>query len=158
MTGQALLQESYVPPTASRQTMEQLQKNGCLAKRFYWHAEHEMASYLRDATAMPAILRTETDDATTCGWANLSFLLGCANRHFAAVAAMSPWIHIETKSQNFYRLELNTGLISQMKILDLFNKKGHEFADCEFNLFNENTGVCICSIWQRAIYKMRGSG
>ena len=145
------------PQPASREVMEFLAENGCPAARFTWHAQHEMAKYVEDNEKMPPLLRTESQDDTAGGKANLSFLLGCANRHFASVAHMSPWVHLESKSQNFQAVELNTNLISEMEVLDLFNKKGHEFADCEFNLYEEETGHCVSSIWQRAIYKMRGT-
>tara|TARA_R110002072_G_scaffold269868_2_gene429335 strand:- start:76908 stop:77747 length:840 start_codon:yes stop_codon:yes gene_type:complete len=152
--GADLMPENYLGPPASREYMETLSRKGCLAKRFVWSAEHEMATYLRDQMAMPALLRTD-GPAGSGGYANMSFLLGCANRHFAAVARMSPWIHLETRSWNYQAVPLNTVLISEMRILDLFNKKGHEFADCEFNIFREDDGACVCRIEQRAIYHLR---
>lgn len=156
--GCEVMSDYWQPQKASRQVMEELRDQGCPAKPFMWSAEHEMAAYLRQQADMPALLRTQAvadDKQNDSGYANMSFLLGCANRHFAAVARMSPWIHLEIRAQNFQAVPLNTALISEMTITDLFNKKGHEFADCVFNLFLADSKRCVCSIQQRAIYRMR---
>ncbi len=155
-----LMTDEYSAPVASRDVMEKLRQNGCLAKSFLWSADHEMATYLREQAAMPALLRTPANTEgveSDSGYGNMSFLLGCANRHFAAAARMSPWIHLEIRAQNFQAVPLNTPLISEMTITELFSKKGHEFADCVFNLFMADSKRCVCSIQQRAIYKMRSS-
>jgi hypothetical protein len=144
----------YDAPTAEPQTMAEFQAKGCPSAQFLWSPAHEMAAYQRDQSAMPALLRTDGQPGSM-GYANMAFLLGCANRHFAAVARMSPWIHLETRSRNFAAVASGTTLISEMKILNLFNKKGHEFADCEFNLFDAADNTCVCRIEQRAIYRMR---
>lgn len=158
-----LMADDHAAPEASREVMEGLRRQGCLAMAFYWSADHEMATYLRNQADVPELLRIPTTVETTgsvvsdSGFANMSFLLGCANRHFAAVARMSPWIHLEIRAQNFQAVPLNTALVSEMTITDLFSKKGHEFADCVFNLYLADSGRCVCSIQQRAIYKMRSS-
>lgn len=149
-----LLPEGGEIPDATRESMTALQTHGCPAHRFLWSADHEMARYQRDQQQMPALLRTD-GRPDGGGFANMAFLLGCANRHFAAVARMSPWIHLETRSQNFAAVALDTALISEMQILELFERKGHEFADCRFNLFNADSGQPVCSIEQRAIYQLR---
>ncbi|MDO9519067.1 MAG: hypothetical protein Q8K97_17025 [Pseudohongiella sp.] len=148
------MRANYVAPVASREVMEAFKAYGCPAKSFLWSADHEMATYLREQSQMSSLHRTD-EKAGSGGYANLSFVLGCANRHFAAVAKMSPWIHLETWSQNFQSIPLGTELVSEMRVVNLFEKKGHEFADCEFNLFRADDGSCVCSISQRAIYLMR---
>lgn len=150
----SLMRADYIAPVVSRDVMEAFKAYACPAKSFLWSADHEMASYLREQSQMSALLRTDGQDGSG-GYANLSFILGCANRHFAAIAKMSPWIHLETWSQNFKAVPLGTHLVSEMRVLNLFEKKGHEFADCEFNLFSVDDGSCVCSIRQRAIYRMR---
>ncbi|TFH75361.1 hypothetical protein E3V39_04355 [Gammaproteobacteria bacterium LSUCC0112] len=157
MRGDALIRPDFVAPPVSRALMEALQISGCASVRYLWSADHEMASYLREQQGMAALLRTDAA-AGSGGFANMAFLLGCANRHFAAVARMSPWIHMETWSQNYQAVALGTELISEMKITRLFEKKGHEFADCEFNLFRAHDQVCVCTITQRAIYQLRLPG
>jgi hypothetical protein len=154
MRGDILMRTDYIPPVVCREVMEAFQAYGCPATRFLWSADHEMARYLRDQSGMSALTRTD-HEVGSAGYANLSFILGCANRHFAAVARMSPWIHLETWSQNFQAIPLGTDLVSEMRVVNLFEKKGHEFADCEFNLFRADDSSCVCSISQRAIYKMR---
>jgi hypothetical protein len=154
MRSDILMRADYIAPAVSRHVMEAFKDYGCPATRFLWSADHEMACYLRDQSTMSALNRTD-NKAGSAGYANLSFILGCANRHFAAIARMSPWIHLETWSQNFQSIPLGTDLVSEMRVVNLFEKKGHEFADCEFNLFRADDSSCVCSISQRAIYKMR---
>jgi hypothetical protein len=155
--GHAVLYDDYTAPQATRSTMAALMDAGCLARRFRWNAQHDTARYLRDQRAMPALLRTD-GEAGSGGFANPAMLLGCGNRHFASVARMSPWVHLETRSQNFAPVPLDTVLVSEMTILDLFSKKGHEFADCQFNLFRDDDKRCVFTVWQRAIYLMRPAG
>lgn len=155
-----IMTDAYQAPAAIRETMEKLRNQGCLAKSFLWSADHEMATYLRQQADMPTLLRTgavAADRQNDSGYANMSFLLGCANRHFAAAARMSPWIHLEIRAQNFQAVPLDTPLVSEVTITDLFDKKGHEFADCVFNLFMADSKRCVCSIQQRAIYRMRNT-
>jgi len=152
--GDPLMPADHQAPIASRASLESLKVDGCMAQQFHWTAEHEMARYLREQKEMAPLLRTDRHPDSG-GFANMAFLLGCANRHFAAVAKMSPWIHLETRSQNFAAVAMNTTLISEMSIIDLFERKGHEFADCRFNLFNTDSQQCVCTIEQRAIYLLR---
>lgn len=157
LRGDTLIRADFKAPAVSRALMEALRVKGCAAVRYHWSADHEMARYLRHQQHLPALLRTD-GEAGAVGFANMAFLLGCANRHFAAIAQMSPWIHMETWSQNYQPVALGTALISEMKITHLFDKKGHEFADCEFNLFRADNRTCVCSITQRAIYQLRLPG
>ena len=155
--GDPVMPDNFLGPQANYETMLSLQGNGCMAKAFLWSADHEMARYFRSQTDMPALLRSD-GAVSSGGFANMSFILGCANRHFAAVASMSQWVHLETRSQNFEAVPLGTQLISEMRVLKLFSKKGHEFADCEFNLFRADNGRGVCTIEQRAIYRLRPPG
>lgn len=152
-----LIDDNYVPQTATREVMENLQAIGCRPMQFDWQPEHEMATYYSNPNLMPALIQPGDKKDSDGGFANLSFLLGCANRHFASVAAMSPWVHLESRSQQFQPVPMCTQLTSHMSVMDLFNKKGHEFADCQFNLVSNTSGGCVFSVWQRAIYKMRGT-
>ena len=87
----------------------------------------------------------------------MNFLLGTSNWVLAANAHMNPWMHLETRSQNYRAVAEDTPLITELAISDLFNKKGHEFVDAEVNLFDEADGACVCAIKLRAIYKLRGA-
>ncbi len=157
MRGDTLIRADFKAPEVSRALMEALRIDGCAAVRYRWSADHEMASYLRQQQQQSALLRTDGAEGTG-GFANMAFLLGCANRHFAAIAHINPWIHMETWSQNYQPVALGTELISEMKVTQLFEKKGHEFADCEFNLFRADDRTAVCSITQRAIYQLRLPG
>jgi hypothetical protein len=70
---------------------------------------------------------------------------------------MNPWVHLQTVSQNFRAVPLNTSLIAEMSINKVFEKKGHEFVDVEVNLFDESQNACVMTINLIAIYKLRGS-
>jgi hypothetical protein len=157
MRGDTLIRADFKAPEVSRALMEAMRIDGCAAVRYRWSADHEMASYLRQQQQQSALLRTDGAEGTG-GFANMAFLLGCANRHFAAIAHINPWIHMETWSQNYQPVALGTELISEMKVTQLFEKKGHEFADCEFNLFRADDRTAVCSITQRAIYQLRLPG
>lgn len=148
--GHPLMADDRVAPAATPDAMHTLRANGCPAARFRWSPEQPMASYLRDPSRMPDLLNSRGS-----GYANPSFLLGCANYHFAAAARMNPWIHLETRSQNFAPVPLGTELHSELFITDLFERKGHQFADCVVNLFRASDGLCVASIEQRAIYQVR---
>ncbi len=148
--GHQLMADDRVAPPATPETMRVLRENGCPAARFRWTLDHPMASYLRQASDMPDLL-----NSTGSGYANPSVLLGCANYHFAEAARMNPWIHLETRSQNFAPVTLGTELHSELTITDLFERKGHQFADCVVNLFRADDGSCVASIEQRAIYQVR---
>ena len=89
------------------------------------------------------------------GHANLCFLLGCANWILAGNAFMNPWVHLETKSQNYKAVSLETALIAEMSVIDFYEKKGHEFIEVEVNLFEEKSKQCCMSINQLAIFKLR---
>lgn len=71
---------------------------------------------------------------------------------------MNPWVLLETTSQNFAPIPLDTQLIAEVEVLAFYNKKGHEFVDARVNLFNAGSGLCHCSIDKRAIYQLRGRG
>lgn len=153
LRGDPLLPQNFEPPEATRAHFEALRENGCAAARFRWSPEHPMATYLRDADAMPALLRRTGDSSG--GYANAAFLLGCGNWHFASVARMNPWIHLETRSWNHAPVAAGTELISEMTVVDLFERKGHAFADCTFHLFRADDQQCVFVVEQRAIYRMR---
>ena len=90
------------------------------------------------------------------GYANAGFLIGMSNWVVSANAHMNPWVLVEVKCQNFSSVPKGTKLLGEMAIVDLFEKKGHEFVDAEINLFDVDLGTCCSSIWLRAIYQMRG--
>ena len=126
-----------------------LKKEGCKAFKFHWGGDNPLI-YLSDEKKLPLILQPSKS-----GHANLSFLLGCANWILAGNAFMNPWVHLQTKSQNYKSVSLETTLITEMSVIDFYEKKGHEFIEVEVNLFEEKSKHCCMSINQLAIFKLR---
>ena len=101
---------------------------------------------------MPEILQPNKG-----GKANLRFLLGCSNWILAGNSYMNPWVHLQTKSQNFGSVSMNTTLIAEMSVEDFYEKKGHEFIDVKVNLFEDHSKLCVMSINLLAIFKLRSN-
>jgi len=142
---------SHKPTKATRAAFEQLKSDGCLAFRYRWR-EKNNEPYVQDIDAIPGLLRANGD-----GYANMNFLLGITNWVLSANAHMNPWMHLETKSQNYRAVAEGTSLIAEIIIADLTEKKGHEFVDAQINLFDEEDDTCVCAIELRAIYRLRGA-
>lgn len=149
--GDAIAERGHVGAQASPARFKVLKEEGCLAYRYRWGATHRMNAYIADHHAMPPLLQIDKG-----GYANMSFLLGISNWVFAGNAHMNPWVHLETTSQNFRAVPKDTIVVAEMNVVDFFEKKGHEFADVDVNLFDEANDDALCSIRLRAIYKLRG--
>ena len=134
---------------ATRENMQTLQATGCKSFTYRWNAEHDMSTYLSDRSSMADVFSRD-------GYANPSFVLGISNWVLAANAHMNPWVHMETRSQNYAAIPQGTKVLGEMQITDLFEKKGHEFVDSTINLFGAAAGKCFSSIQLRAIYRLRG--
>jgi len=147
--GDLLIQEEFKAPIASFAEWKKLKKEGCKAFKFHWGGDNPLI-YLSDEKKLPLILQPSKS-----GHANLSFLLGCANWILAGNAFMNPWVHLQTKSQNYKSVSLETTLITEMSVIDFYEKKGHEFIEVEVNLFEEKSKHCCMSINQLAIFKLR---
>ena len=156
-----IAEADYQPSEASSQWFEQLRIQGCYAFRYHWQQDHKMANYFEDIQQMPELLRAPDrlslkSGMTRQGFANMSFILGCANWIFGGNAAMNPWVHLETKSKNYQAIVPETRMVAEMQVLDDFSKKGHQFCDVNVVLFDEQTGHCLAETFQRAIYRLRG--
>ena len=150
--GDPLAAEGSEAPRASLDVFEALQRQGCRAFRYRWGSSHNMQTYLRDASAIPDLLRPDR-----AGFANMSFLLGCSNWILASNAHMNPWMHLETRSQSYRAVPPGTDIVAEMAVTDFFEKKGHEFVDVNVALFDEADDACLMSIELRAIYRLRGA-
>lgn len=148
--GDPVADKDYKPAAATRANLEALQANGCQSLIYRWNEQHEMGTYLRDRTQMSKVYAVD-------GYANPSYILGISNWVLSANIYMNPWVHLETRSQNFAALSAGTKFVSEMTVTDLFEKKGHEFVDAEVNLFDIETQQCYTSINLRAIYHLRGA-
>ena len=144
--GDLIAPPDYMGDVASPERFAELKAYGCHAFRYTWQAND---SYLSDMSRVPSLLNEE-------GYAHMSFLLGIANWIFAANAHMNPWVHLETTSRNHRAVRKGTVIIAEMSVVGTFEKKGHMFADIHVNLFDEANDEALCSIDQRAIYRLRG--
>jgi hypothetical protein len=148
--GDPLVEHDYVAPPATFEVWHQLQENGCHAFRYTWDDQSDL--YLRDVAQMPSLLQPKQQ-----GFANMSFMLGCSNWILAGNAYMNPWVHLETRSQNFQRVPKNTSIIAEMAVKDSFEKKGHQFIDVDVDLYDEKDNSCLMTTMLRAIFKLRGA-
>lgn len=149
--GDSLADVNFKAPKADKELWNKLQTEGCLAFKFDWK-EGDPLIYLRNEEDLPNLLQPNQE-----GYSNLCFLLGCSNWILAGNGHMNPWVHLQTASQNFKAVNLNTTLIAEMSINKVFEKKGHEFVDVDVNLFDESNYACVMNINLVAIYKLRGS-
>jgi hypothetical protein len=68
---------------------------------------------------------------------------------------MSAWLHLETRSQHHRAIEPDTDLVVEGRIAELFEKKGHEFADVDVAIFDLRDDTALASVRLRAIYRLR---
>jgi hypothetical protein len=149
--GDPIAAADYSAPAASHDSFSELRETGCKAFRYHWGPEHLMRTYLRDVAQIPALLTGAE------AYANMSFILGISNFIAADNIHMNPWVHLETRSQNYRPVANGTSIIAEMSVTDLFEKKGHQFFDAEVVLYDEANDNCLSSIELRAIYKLRGA-
>jgi hypothetical protein len=141
----------YRAPQANKMVWEKLKSGGCRSFKFSWSEENPLI-YLSDELHLPKLLQPKEG-----GYSNLTFLLGCSNWILAGNAYMNPWVHLQTISQNYRAVGMNSSLIAQMEINKIYEKKGHEFIDVFVNLFDSEDKDCVMTINLIAIYKLRGS-
>ncbi len=149
--GDPVAEADYRGPDASFESLARLQTSGCHAFRYRWNSRHPMHTYVRDETLMPACFRSDHG-----GFANPAFLLGCSNWVLSGNAHMNPWVHLETRSQNFAPVPPETSVIAEMTVQDFYEKKGHEFVDVDVQLYDETDDHCLATVSLRAIYRLRG--
>jgi hypothetical protein len=143
-----ILERGFDRPKASRAVMEQAQKDGLSAMRARWNESAEITSYLEDPARMASCF-------SELGLANPAFVLGLTNWALAGNVRMSPWLHLQTDSQNYRPIAANTELVVESTIADLFQKKGHEFIDVDMNIFDRADEAPVARVRLRAIYKLR---
>jgi hypothetical protein len=144
----AILDRDFDRPKASREVMERLRIEGLSAMRARWNDEAPITRYLRNPDRMPGCFSKRN-------FANPAFVLGLTNWALAGNVRTSPWLHLQTDSQNYRSIAANTELVVESAIVDLFEKKGHEFIDVDMNIFDRADDVAVTSVRLRAIYKLR---
>ncbi|HEY5645171.1 MAG TPA: hypothetical protein VIS76_04485 [Pseudomonadales bacterium] len=148
--GDPLLERGEPIPPVSRAVLERLRDEGMHALPARWSAAHNMATYLLDPAAMPAIHRFDG-----AGLANGAFLLGLTNWALASNTYMNPWVHVQTDSQFYAPVVPDTDLVVECAVADLFERKGHEFVDARIDAYVRDTSAPVMSATLRAIYKLR---
>ena len=146
-----LVSKDFKAPQARKEIWETLKSEGCRAFKFSWSNEAPLI-YLNEEENLPLLLQPKEG-----GYSNLCFLLGCSNWILAGNAYMNPWVHLQTISQNYRAVEMNSTLIAEMEINKIYEKKGHEFIDVFVHLFDEKDEACVMSVNLIAIYKLRGA-
>jgi hypothetical protein len=149
--GDPRVDDGYERPSGTREAMEGLRRQAMRALRARWDGKAGIPSYLRDAAGMPEPLRVDGG-----GYANPANTLGITNWVLAGNVKISPWLHLQTDSQNYAPIPLGSELIAESTIGNLFEKKGHEFVDLDVAVYLEETREAVMSARLRAIYKMRG--
>jgi hypothetical protein len=152
MRGDPCIDEGFHRPSASREVMEELRERGLHALRARWNTAAEMVGYLRDASQMPKLLRSDG-----AGYANTAFVLGLTNWALAGNVKLGPWLHLQAESQNHQPIPRDSELVVESAIADLFEKKGHEFVDLDVAAYRLETQQPVMSARLRAIYQLRGS-
>ena len=150
MRGDRRATRDHERPLASRALMERLQESGMRALRTRFSADAPMARYFRDRGAMPPACREDGE-----ALANPAFVLGVTNWALAANVRMPAWLHLETWSQSFEAIPVNSELVVESEITDLFDKQGHEFVDLDVVTFLEVERRAVTRTRLRAIYRLR---
>jgi hypothetical protein len=148
--GDPLLERDADIPPVSSKVLGDMAGHGMRALAVRWDAEHRMARYVEDASAMASVHRSDGD-----GLANTAFLLGLTNWVLAGNTYMNPWVHMQTDSQYFAAVETDTDLIVECAVENLFEKRGHEFVDARVDAYVRDIGQAVMSTTLRAIYKLR---
>jgi hypothetical protein len=152
MRGDPRVGEDFRRPSASREVMEELRERGLHALCVPWNTTAQITGYLRDASRMPELLRSDGG-----GYADPAFVLGLTNWALAGNVKMEAWLHLQTDSQNYRPIPRDAELVVESAIADLFEKKGHEFVDLAVEAYLPDTREPVMSARLRAIYKLRGS-
>jgi hypothetical protein len=137
-------------PPATREVLEQLQRDGMGSLRARLDAEHEMARYHATREAQPELVRPEPG-----GCASFAFLLGLTNWAIARNVRLGPWLHLQTWSHHLVEVPFGTELVVQPKVVDLFERKGHQFVDIDVAAF-DGTRTAVLAARMRCIYALRG--
>jgi len=153
LRGDPLLYEGFERTQPHYEAMLSQQKTGLHALCTPWNETVELSRYCRDPKLMPRLLQFDIGG----GYANPAFTLGVTNWILGGNIKMNPWVHLESTSQNYQAIPLNSEIVAEASIANLFEKKGHQFVDVDVNLFLRETQEAAMSARLRAIYRLRGS-
>jgi hypothetical protein len=150
--GDTIITAGFERPVGTPETMRCLQRNGMHALQIRWSESSELTTYFRDSELMPTPLKTEGGRH-----AHLGFVLGLTNWVLDSNVLINPWLHLQTESQCFHAIEPGTELIVEAAIVDLFEKKGHQFCDVEVSAYRSLDNAAVMHTRLRAIYELRGA-
>ncbi len=136
-------------PPATREALERLRERGLGSIRARFTRDTPLASYHRDPADMPELVRAEPG-----GHANPAIVLGLSNWVLAANVRLGPWLHLQTDSQSHAPIALDSEVVVEAAIADLFERKGHSFVDLDVATFLLE-GPPVASMRLRAIYRLR---
>jgi hypothetical protein len=136
-------------PEATRAALEHLRESGMGALALEWRAGGEMERTTRDLDAMPDVVRPDRG-----GWANPAFTLGCANWVLARNVRLGPWIHVQSDVRHFAAVPRDGRLVVESRVVDLFERGGHEFVDLDVAIFLAPATPALATR-HRAIYRLR---
>jgi hypothetical protein len=149
--GDATIAADFERPPGTPDIMRRLQRRGMGAMRIRWDESSELTTYFRDSELMPTPLKTAGGRHAHAG-----FVLGMTNWVLDSNVLINPWLHLQTDSQCFHAIEPGTELIVEAAIVDLFEKKGHQFCDVQVSAFRSYDDVAVMHTRLRAIYQLRG--
>jgi hypothetical protein len=150
--GDAIVAAGGERPPGTPDTMRRLQHSGMGALRLRWSEAAELTRYFSDSNLMPTPLQADGGRH-----AHLGFVLGLTNWILDSNVYINPWLHLQTESQCFQAIELDTELIVEAAIVDLFEKKGHQFCDVQVSAFRAYDDAAVMDTRLRAIYQLRGA-
>ena len=136
-------------PDATREALETLRCRGMRALPARFDRDSEISLYTRDPNEMPAMLRPDEG-----GFASPAYTLGLANWILAANVRLGPWIHVESEVLNHAAIPAGSRLVVEARVLELFERGGHELVDLDVSGFIEPDTPAF-QARHRAIYRLR---
>jgi hypothetical protein len=149
-------------PPATREVLERLKAEGMGSLRARLDADNEMARYHPSLDAQPELLRPASSHdgtAPTSGggassYASFAFLLGMTDWAIARNVKLGPWLHLQTWSHQLAEVPFGSELLVEPRIVELFDRKGHEFVDIDVAAFDAQERPVLCAR-MRCIYQLR---
>jgi hypothetical protein len=118
--------------------------------------ERPPASYETLADHAPAFLDEIGDDLAVYrdgGVAHPGYLLLSANWILGANVRLGPWMHVGSEVTNFGVVEDGDGVSTRGRIIELFDRKGHRFAELDLLLVANDTRP-VQHVRHTAIYEI----
>jgi hypothetical protein len=138
-------------PDGTREVLARLQSEGMGSLRARFDDANEMARYHVTLDEQPTLVRP-----SPTGYASFAFLLGLTDWAIARNVRLAPWLHLQTWSYQLAPVPFGSELVVEPKVVDLFERKGHQFVDLDVAAFDASEQP-VLSARMRCIYRLRGS-